>query len=127
MAVLGHSGSQAPQLMHSLVMTVAMGGGNTTGPREGPTRPSRAATDPQVGRNAMMRPLGIVAGLLLAVAIAGAEEDPELRAAQRELKQARAHLQEADRDYQGHRRKAVEYVDQALSELRTALEVDKEN
>ena len=75
----------------------------------------------------MMKALGIVAGLLLAVATAGAAEDPELRAAQRELKQARAHLQEADRDYEGHRRKAVEYVDQALSELRTALEVDKDN
>jgi hypothetical protein len=75
----------------------------------------------------MMKALGIVAGVLLTVATAGAAEDPELRAAERELKQARAHLQEADRDYQGHRRKAVEYVDQALSELRTALEVDKEN
>jgi outer membrane protein TolC len=75
----------------------------------------------------MTRALGIVAGVLVAVAIAGAEEDPELRAAQRELKLARAHLQEADRDYEGHRRKAVEYVDQALSELRIALEVDKAN
>ena len=75
----------------------------------------------------MTRALGIAAGVLIAVAVAGAEEDPELRAAQRELKQARAHLQEADRDYQGHRRKAVEYVDQALNELHTALEVDKQN
>ena len=75
----------------------------------------------------MTRALGIVAGLLIAVAVAGAAEDPELRAAERELKQARAHLQEADRDYEGHRRKAVEHVDQALSELRTALEVDKQN
>jgi hypothetical protein len=29
MAVFGHSGSQAPQLMHSLVMTVAMDGRDT--------------------------------------------------------------------------------------------------
>ena len=29
MAVFGHSGSQAPQLMHSLVIIVAMGGSNS--------------------------------------------------------------------------------------------------
>jgi hypothetical protein len=75
----------------------------------------------------MMRALGIVAALLLAAAVARAGEDPELRAAQRELKSARTHLEEAGRDYQGHRRKAVEYVDKALADLRTALEVDQEN
>jgi hypothetical protein len=75
----------------------------------------------------MTRALGIVGGLLIAAATAGGAEDPELRAAHRELKQARAHLQQADRDYEGHRRKAVEYIDQALSELRIAFEIDKQN
>ena len=68
----------------------------------------------------MVRLLGII--VLLAVATAGAEEDAELRAAQRELKQARAHLQQADRDYDGHRRQAVEHLDEALREVRLALE-----
>jgi uncharacterized membrane-anchored protein YhcB (DUF1043 family) len=70
----------------------------------------------------MARLLGIIVGVLLAVATAGAGEDAEMRAAQRELKQARAHLQQADRDYQGHRRQAVERLDEALREVKAALE-----
>jgi len=74
----------------------------------------------------MARLLGIVVGILLAVATVGAEEDAEMRAAQRELKQARAHLQQADRDYQGHRRRAVEHLDEALREVRAGLETKQD-
>jgi hypothetical protein len=73
----------------------------------------------------MMRVLAIIMGVLLVVATAGAEEDAEMRAAQRELKQARAHLQQADRDYQGHRRHAVEHLDEALREVKAALETEQ--
>jgi uncharacterized membrane protein YccC len=73
----------------------------------------------------MARLFGIIVVVLLAVGTAGAEEDAEMRAAQRELKQARAHLQQADRDYQGHRRQAVEHLDEALREVRAALETQQ--
>jgi ElaB/YqjD/DUF883 family membrane-anchored ribosome-binding protein len=74
----------------------------------------------------MARLLGIIVVVLLALGTAAAEEDAEMRAAQRELKQARAHLQQADRDYQGHRRQAVEHLDEALREVRAALETKQD-
>jgi len=47
MAVFGHSGSQAPQLMHSLVITVAIGDPFSSYRRAvrdaGATRPARTA------------------------------------------------------------------------------------
>jgi hypothetical protein len=60
--------------------------------------------------------------LLTPVALAwGAEEHLEIRAAQLELKLARARLQAAGRDYEGHRYRAVQNVNQALEEIRQAL------
>jgi hypothetical protein len=63
--------------------------------------------------------------LLLAVVPAGAAGDHELLAAQQELKIARDHLQAAGPDYQGHRRAAIEAIDQALKEIRSGLEVSR--
>jgi hypothetical protein len=63
---------------------------------------------------AMVMGLGAATGVL-------ADENAPLRAAQEELKIARGHLQDAGREYGGHRRSALEHVNQALVEIRLAL------
>jgi hypothetical protein len=51
--------------------------------------------------------------------------DHEMLAAQQELKIAKDHLRDAGTDYEGHRRKAMEHIDQALQEIRLGLDVSK--
>lgn len=53
------------------------------------------------------------------------EPHPEIRAAMQALQNARMHLQKADRDFQGHRTRAVQLTDQALQECREALRADR--
>ncbi len=53
------------------------------------------------------------------------ERHPLLRAAINKLKQAKEKLQDADRDYGGHRVKAIQAIDQTLEELKLALASDK--
>jgi hypothetical protein len=48
---------------------------------------------------------------------------PEMAAADQHLRQAKANLERAARDYGGHRTKAIELVNQALEEMRLAHEV----
>jgi hypothetical protein len=60
-------------------------------------------------------------GALLTATAAWADEHEEMRAAQHELKIVKRHLQAAGRDYEGHRRAALDHVDQALREVRQAL------
>jgi hypothetical protein len=56
----------------------------------------------------------------------GGERHPEIHEAQRQLQHARETLQhDAARDFQGHRAKAVEHINQALQELNLALQADK--
>ena len=50
-----------------------------------------------------------------------AEADLELRAAQQELKLAKAWLDSASRRYQGHRLEAIAHVRRALREVRLGL------
>jgi hypothetical protein len=59
--------------------------------------------------------LGIPAGVR-------ADEHEPLRAAQHELKIARDHLQRAGKDYAGRRKNALDHVNQALVEIRLALQ-----
>jgi hypothetical protein len=54
-----------------------------------------------------------------------AEKHPELRAALKALRNAKARLQAADRDFGGHRTKAVEHTDEAISEVEAAIAFDK--
>jgi hypothetical protein len=54
---------------------------------------------------------------------ARAEEDAEIRAAQRDLQSAKSHLQAATHDYGGHRKQALERVNNALDDVREALAV----
>jgi hypothetical protein len=64
--------------------------------------------------------------LAIGTALAGAchssaNDDLELLAAQQELKLARRHLQAAPHAYEGHRRTALDHVNQAIQEIRGAL------
>jgi len=47
-----------------------------------------------------------------------ADNDGEMQAAQHDLESARAHLQAAPHDYAGHRHKALENVDRALTQVK---------
>src|SRR2546426_12188232 len=130
MAVFGHSGSQAPQLMHSLVMPVAIcraipsrrrrvqiasgsAGGSVIG--EGDPAPEE--------EEALMRRLALVVatGLVLAAGVARAQEHPEMEAARKDLESAKAHLQAAAKDYGGHRKQAVGDIDRALGQIKEGL------
>lgn len=52
------------------------------------------------------------------------EAHPQVRAAMRALENAKRHLQEGAHDFEGHRAKALQRVDQALEECRLALQAD---
>ena len=65
------------------------------------------------------------AALLLAVGTARAGGEHEMLAAEQELKIARDHLQTADPAYEGHRRAAMDHIDQALREIREAIQVSR--
>src|SRR5438552_17639674 len=93
MAVFGHSGSQAPQLMHSLVITVAIAGGI-------PWRPGafkrawslEGAGDRRAHMITSRTVLLLIPGRLLAVRAVRAEAHPDLVPAQRARETAREHL-----------------------------------
>jgi len=54
------------------------------------------------------------------------EPHPEIRQAMQHLRQAKEILQKkADRDFEGHRKQAVESIEQAEEHLRQALAADK--
>ena len=55
----------------------------------------------------------------------GKEQHPHIRAAIRELQEAKNELQRADHDFGGHRVEAIEAIDKALKQLREALQYDK--
>ena len=65
---------------------------------------------------------GAAAALLVLVALpAHAGGDHEMLAAEQEMKIARGHLQAAGTDYGGHRRAAMDHLDDALREIREAI------
>lgn len=53
------------------------------------------------------------------------EQHPHIRAAIRELREARRELETAAHDFGGHRKEAIEAVDNAIRQLQQALEYDK--
>jgi len=57
---------------------------------------------------------------------APAEPHPEIRAAIGALERARYRLQHAAHDFGGHRVAAIAAIDEALKQLRLALEYDKD-
>src|SRR5438093_8730743 len=126
MAVFGHSGSQAPQLMHSLVMTVAIR-------RAIPSRRRRVqiasgstgdsvigGADQSPEEDTLMRRLALVVatGLVLAVGVVRAQEHPQMEEAKKDLQAAKTALQAATHDYGGHRKQASGDIDRALGHIR---------
>ena len=55
----------------------------------------------------------------------GGEQHPHIRAALRELREARRELETAAHDFGGHKQEAIEAVDNAIKQLQQALEYDK--
>jgi len=55
----------------------------------------------------------------------GAEPHPHIRGALMELREARKELETAAHDFGGHRKEAIEAVDQAIKQLQQALQYDK--
>lgn len=55
----------------------------------------------------------------------GAEQHPHIRSAIRELREARHELETAAHDFGGHRKEALEAVDNAIKQLQEALQYDK--
>jgi len=55
----------------------------------------------------------------------GKEQHPHIRAAIHELEEAKKELQTAAHDFGGHRVEAIEAIDNALKQLRQALQYDK--
>lgn len=53
------------------------------------------------------------------------EQHPHIRAAIRELREARKELETAAHDFGGHRKEAIEAVDNAIKQLQEALQYDK--
>jgi hypothetical protein len=67
-----------------------------------------------------------VGGLLLASAAAEAQEQhPKIRAAIRALEAAKDDMQHAAHDFGGHRVDALKACDEAIRQLRLALQFDK--
>ncbi|HXC04726.1 MAG TPA: hypothetical protein VNZ86_08225 [Bacteroidia bacterium] len=48
-------------------------------------------------------------------------EYPELNLAKKSLDAAKAHLNKADKDYDGHRKEALKYTDKAMEEVDKAV------
>jgi len=53
------------------------------------------------------------------------EQHPHIRAAIRELREARRELETAAHDFGGHKKEAIEAVDNAIKQLQEALQYDK--
>ena len=53
------------------------------------------------------------------------ERHPKIRQAVNALEAAKFELEHADHDFGGHRREAIESVDQAMKQLRLAIQFDK--
>src|SRR5207247_3777251 len=64
----------------------------------------------------------VAAGLLIgAAALARVADEGEMQAEQEELTASKKHLETASGDYRGHRKLALQHVDQALEEVRQGL------
>lgn len=54
-----------------------------------------------------------------------AEQHPHIRAAIQELREARRELETAAHDFGGHRKEAIEAIDNAIRQLQQALQYDR--
>jgi len=72
-----------------------------------------------------MRRMMLVLGILALAVAVHAQDDPEMNAAESDLKSAKSHLQAAPHDYDGHRKQAVQSVDQALNHVHAGLNANQ--
>src|SRR5947209_2357753 len=56
----------------------------------------------------------------------GREKHPELKKALHNLEQAKRNLQNAARDFKGHRAKAEQLTDEAIREVHAAMDADRD-
>jgi len=73
------------------------------------------------GKSIVILALGIALGAVVAQT---AERHPAIRMAQKDLMHAKGVLEHADHDFAGHRVKALGHINEALEELRMALQAD---
>ena len=67
----------------------------------------------------------VAVGMMLPMTVTvHAEDHPEIRAAIHALENARTHLVEAKHDFGGHRKAALDAVDEAITQLKIALKYD---
>ncbi len=69
--------------------------------------------------------LGVAGSARLANTAPPPEHHPHIRAAIRQLREAREELRTAEHDFCGHRREAIEKTDEALHQLERAMECDR--
>jgi hypothetical protein len=70
--------------------------------------------------------LGLAAGFMAPARARPPEErHPRIRAAIRELREAKRELEKADHDFGGHRKDAIKAVDHAIEQLERALQFDR--
>lgn len=63
----------------------------------------------------------IAAGLILAAGVARADDHPQMDEAKKDLQAAKTALQAAGHDYGGHRKQAIESIEQALGHINQGL------
>ena len=68
-----------------------------------------------------LKTLGVCALVVSAFCFGRALEFPELNAAKKNLMEAKTHLNNAKRDFGGHRAKASDAVDKAIKEIDEAI------
>ena len=75
----------------------------------------------------LKKSLLVITGMVMAFAWSAftAEPHPRLRAAQRLLADAQEELVKADRDFGGHKAKAMEHIHRAQEEITRAFEFDR--
>ncbi len=63
----------------------------------------------------------VALGMLALPGITMAEDQPHMQAALRSLEEAKKHLQEAEHDKGGHRAKALQLTDQAITHVKEGI------
>ena len=69
----------------------------------------------------------VVLGMLVMPGVAAAEDQPHMRAALEALEQAKQHLQQAEHDKGGHRAKALELTNQAITHVKEGMKYDRQH
>jgi hypothetical protein len=69
--------------------------------------------------------VAIIAAFCFGKAMNFQEKHPHMKGAKVKLEEAKNQLQKAEHDYNGHRTKAVGYIDQAIKEINEGIASEK--